>query len=332
MADQIASSPTRDFETLWGGEQAVTGSQNGRESRQIKYWKRPGDGFITIGPRVDTDPYDYQRFVQRKKYKELPDSYGFEMVGSLKEDSMTEGTTRLRKFIRNGGLTAKDDNGDWLMPGRQIVSLRMHRDANVRSARPDVVENAAEVECKYGCIDQATGERRFFYGWGKAEAERALDQHVSAVHGKAEAAEAIGQQNREALVEVAKMFGGSQMNGMSQEQMISMMAAAMVTAQKMMAEQGKITEVVGELYPKEDDVANVTEDVTLPTSSDIAATQSPEVLTRQDIESMSRADLISWASKHREMFKQFPTNPITLNRETWVRLYYESFYPDLLTS
>lgn len=235
MADESSGS-------LWGDEPIANLSDDGRKNKELKYWKKP-DGFIAIGPRVQSDPFDYQRHIQIKRWKELPDSFGHEEVGSTAFDSMTVGRSRFRKFMKNGGLTARDTNGDfgpinaYLMPGPQIVTLLGHRDPKVRAARPDVAENAVDVECPYGCQGDGPGGERLFHGWGKADAETSLHQHITAAHEDAVAAEAVGKQNQEALLAASSMFAAQSGAGNSfdAQQMAQIMAQAMIMVNQMQA-------------------------------------------------------------------------------------------------
>ena len=242
------------FNSLWGEEQAVTRpNEDGRRNKELKYWKKP-DGWIAIGPRVQSDPFDYQRHVQIKRWRELPDSFGYEEIGSTAPDSMTRSGTKFRKFLKNGGLAAVDKNGDfgpagaYLMPGPQIVTNLGHRDAAVRAARPDVAENAVDVECPYGCQGDGPGGERLFHGWGKADAERNLHQHITAAHEDAVAAEAVGKQNQEALLAASSMFaaqsGSGGGNNFDAQQMAQIMAQAMIMVNQMQQPPAPLAPVV----------------------------------------------------------------------------------------
>jgi hypothetical protein len=228
--------------SLWGDEPIANLTDGGRKNKELKYWKKP-DGHVAVGPRVQSDAFDYQRHIQIKRWKELPDSFGYEEVGSTAFDSMTVGRSKFRKFMKNGGLTARDDNGDfgprgdYIMPGQQIVVLLGHRDPKVRSARPDVAENAVDVACPYGCQGDGPGGERLFHGWGKLDAETSLHQHITAAHEDAVAAEAVGKQNQEALLAASSMFaaqsGSGGGNNFDAQQMAQIMAQAMIMVNQM---------------------------------------------------------------------------------------------------
>ena len=246
MADESNGS-------LWGDEPIANLSDAGRKNKELKYWKKP-DGHVTIGPRVQSDPFDYQRHIQVKRWKELPDSFGYEEVGSTAFDSMTVGRSRFRKFMKNGGLTARDDNGDfgpvgaYIMPGAQIVILLGHRDPKVKAARPDVAENAVDVACPYGCQGDGPGGERLFHGWGKADAETSRHQHITAAHEDAVAAEAVGKQNQEALLAASSMFaaqsGSGGGNNFDAQQMAQIMAQAMIMVNQMQQPPAPLAPVV----------------------------------------------------------------------------------------
>ena len=236
--------PDESSGSLWGDEPIANLSDGGRKNKELKYWKKP-DGHIAVGPRVQSDAFDYQRHIQIKRWKELPDSFGYEEVGSAAFDSMTVGRSKFRKFMKNGGLTARDENGDfgpvgaYIMPGPQIVTLLGHRDPKVRAARPDVAANAVDVACPYGCQGDGPGGERLFHGWGKVEAETSLHQHITAAHEDAVAAEAVGKQNQEALLAASQMFaaqGGSGGNSFDATQMAQIMAQAMIMVNQMQAQ------------------------------------------------------------------------------------------------
>ena len=52
----------------------------GRNSKEQKYWKKP-DGWIGNGPTARTDEAEYIQYMRGKRWRELPDRFGIEMVG-----------------------------------------------------------------------------------------------------------------------------------------------------------------------------------------------------------------------------------------------------------
>lgn len=311
-----------------------------RQAR-VKYWRKP-DGWIGIGPEVGTDAPKYQQWI-RKGWRELPDYFGKEIMGKgtiVPGHAYPRGSEHfwLETFFKNGGHTyvckATDPfgkEGEYIMPAAQLISMGMHRHADVRAARPDL-EMAVEVPCPYGCVEERTGRPRQFVGSNKEIAESSRDQHIVAVHKDAVASRAVGDT-------IAKAMEGMQGTSINAETIAAIVAATVAAIQGTSAA-APIAAVAVENQewvipdPTVDVDAEVADDAILPTASDIAATQSPEVLTRQDIESMSRSELMSWAYKHKELFRHgLPENPLNSgNREAWIRRFYESLYPDLLTS
>jgi hypothetical protein len=192
----------------------------GRQSREAKYWKKP-DGWVTIGPTRSTDGPEYLRYLENKRYKPLPDFYGVEVVGEKPGggNSMctANGKLQLRSFIKNGGLTAIDENGEYgpkgeyLLPRDQLIVLGMHRQPSIVAQRPDLAD-VEDVECPYGCIDQATQKHRLFayQTW--------CDQHIVAVHKDAIASEAVGKT-------IAKAMANQ--GGTNAEQIAAIVAAVM---------------------------------------------------------------------------------------------------------
>jgi hypothetical protein len=93
----------------------------GRGSALVKYWKKPGpewggDGWITIGPHIRTDQHGYRELIEVRHFKELPDRYGVEVAGRGTIMG-TDSTKQFEVFVRNGGLTAIDERGEFGAPG-----------------------------------------------------------------------------------------------------------------------------------------------------------------------------------------------------------------------
>lgn len=212
-----------------GDERAVAVTER---SRRLKYWKQPKwrGGWVTVGPDIVTDPAEYRQYVQFKKMQELPDEFGIELVNAGPMSGDKPGR-RLEPFVRNGGLTAKDEDGEYIMPASQIVAYNWHRDETVRKLRPDVA-NVVEVECRYGCIDGATNSPRVFAGINEEEALQKERQH-SRRHARAIETEAVGKAVSEAIKSMP------QFNGFSPEQFATLMAIALKTAKKI-EEEGEI--------------------------------------------------------------------------------------------
>jgi hypothetical protein len=186
----------------------------------VKYWKKP-DGWVTIGPTRATDGPEYLRYLENKRYKPLPDFYGVEVVGKRVAEGGSmcnaNGSLQLRNFIKNGGLTAKDEDGEFGKPGEyiltrdQLIVAGMHREPAVRAQRPDILD-VVDVECPYGCIDQKTQKHRLF------AYQEWCDQHIVAVHKDAIASEAVGKT-------IAKAMSAQQ--GVDTTQIASIVAAVM---------------------------------------------------------------------------------------------------------
>lgn len=255
----------------------VLGSQ-GRESRQVKYWKKP-DGWVTLGPTRQTDGPEYLRYLENKRYKPLPDSYGVEVVGkpAALGGSMlnSNGHTRLAKFIENGGLTARDETGefgrvgDYLLPREQLIVMGMHRKPEIVALRPDLAD-IVDTPCPYGCIDQATSRPRLF------AYKEWCDQHVVAAHHDAIASEAVGRTIAKAM---------EKQNGVDTNQIATIVAAVMAALNPVQTAavasvavdmEEEIGDVVGEETPAADPPAN-------------------DDQPRPDIDAMSRQDMMSFA-------------------------------------
>ncbi len=207
---------------MFGERPAAPHNQADMETaRQSQYWKRFGDNFVTIGPTEMTDGPEYRRFIRHKKYKPLSQSFGVEVVGDKvyaptvragdKPQQITgtmlskHGHMQLRNFIANGGLTARDERGDYgpvgayLMPREQLIALNMYRQPEVRAARPDVAD-MVDVPCPFSCLafDGKGGVRQF-------SCEEHKNQHVVAAHPEAIASEAVGR----SIAQSMKLFQGS---------------------------------------------------------------------------------------------------------------------------
>ncbi len=212
---------------------AFSGSARNERQARAKYWRKPeyegatDAGWITAGPDIQTDAPKYQQYAQDKKYRELPDYFGKQITGQPDSTIHWEGPRKaymtrpakeggvprawsperwLEPFIANGGLTyiiQPNDTfgtpGTYLMPASQIVALGLHRRPGVKEMRPDLA-TATDLECPYGCIDQATKGRRLFAGLTREDAQRSVDQHIIAVHKEALASRAVGDEISKAML------------------------------------------------------------------------------------------------------------------------------------
>lgn len=263
------------------GTGATTLGSQGRESRQVKYWKKP-DGWVTIGPTRQTDGPEYLRYLENKRYKPLPDFYGVEVVGkpAALGGSMlnANGHTRLASFISNGGLAAKDETGEfgkpgeYLLPRDQLIVMGMHRKPEIVAQRPDLA-GIVDVECPYGCIDQATSKPRLF------AYKEWCDQHVVAVHKDAIASEAVGRTIAKAM---------EKQNGVDTAQIATIVAAVMAALNPVQTAAVASVAVENEVMEEEEVDGLIGENIVVPTSS--TPSQPPF-----DIDGASRQEMMVFA-------------------------------------
>jgi hypothetical protein len=183
---------------------------NERNMRK-KYWQKPS-GEITIGPDWRTDSPKAVKYRDHKRYRELPDSFGLELInkGDI-TGHHAQGREHwwLKPFFEAGGLTyvcTESDffysrPGQYLITAEQLVTLGLHRLPEVKAARPDLAE-AVDLECPYRCM--AGDKRRLFSGLTEAIAQQSVDQHVVAAHKDAVASAAVG----DAVAKAMKTVGG----------------------------------------------------------------------------------------------------------------------------
>lgn len=216
-----------------------TGQVVRERSARVKYWRKP-DGWITTGPDVRTDAAKFSQYIEVKRYRELPDSFGKEVINmglmSWGGPAMRRREVQwLRPFITAGGMTYVIQHGDtfgtpgeYLMPAEQIVTLKLHRQPEIRAMRPDLNE-ATDLECPYACTTESDdgrsggpGPRRLFSGLTRELAQRALDQHIVAVHKESVASRAVG----DTIAQQMQHFQGAQID----PQAIAAIVAATVAA------------------------------------------------------------------------------------------------------
>ena len=301
MSEDNAAVMAAMFGTKSGTGSVALGSL-GRESRQVKYWKKP-DGWVTIGPTRQTDGPEYLRYLENKKYKPLPDFYGVEVVGkpAAQGGSMlnSNGHTQLAKFIDNGGLTAIDTDGEFGKPGEyilprdQLISRGMHRQPDIVAKRPDLA-GIVDVECPYGCIDQATSKHRLF------AYQEWCDQHVVAAHKEAIASEAVGRTIAKAM---EKQGGGA-----DTAQIAAIVAAVMAAMNPVQTAAVAAVAVENDLVEFEEDAevdGVVGENIVVPTST--TPSQPPF-----DIDNARRPDMMSFAKT-----MGIKTLPLSANADAW---------------
>src|SRR3990167_2110849 len=218
-----------DTEGVFGGA-----ASRERQAR-IKYWRKP-DGWIERGPHVSTSPAKYQAFVEVKRWRELPDSFGREVMGAkgsrmFPPNGFPRGQEHhwLLPFFEAGGHTyvckATDSfgaAGEPLMPMAQLVSLGLHRNEDMVKVRPDLAM-AVDAPCPYGCVNERTRRPRVFGGCTQEEAEGSRDQHIVAVHKDAVASRAVGDTIANALANNA----GQQINPELIASIVAAVSAAM---------------------------------------------------------------------------------------------------------
>ncbi|MFA7267059.1 MAG: hypothetical protein WC054_12175 [Candidatus Nanopelagicales bacterium] len=198
---------------------AFSGAVKNDKEARVKYWRKPS-GEITIGPDVNTDAPKFQQYIQHKRFQELPDSFGKETAGVrgglIFRTRVPAGTEHhwLKPFMDNGGLTyiCKPTDpfgipGEYLLTKEQIVSLHLHRIPQVVAVRPDL-EDVAEIECPYACINEKDGTRRRFPGVTREVAQRSVDQHIIAQHKEAVASRAVG----DTIAQAMQNFQGGQID------------------------------------------------------------------------------------------------------------------------
>lgn len=273
------------------GVQSGTGATGlgslGRESRQVKYWKKP-DGWVAVGPTRQTDGPEYLRYLENKKYKPLPDSYGVEVVGKPAAMGGTmmnaNGRTRLLNFINNGGLDAVDNDGEYgkpgeyLLPREQLIVMGMHRKPEVVAKRPDLA-GIVDVECPYGCIDQETSKPRLF------AYQEWCDQHVVAVHKDAIASEAVGRTIAKAM---EKQSAGDP------AQIAAIVAAVMAALNPVQTAAVASVAVENDIVEYDETAEGpIGENIVVPTTPEPVATPQPQF----DIDSASRQDVMAFAKR-----------------------------------
>ncbi len=272
-----------------------SGTVANERNMRVKYWRKP-DGWITTGPDWRTDSPKAVKYRDSKGYKELPDSYGLELInkGDITATKRRQGFEHwwLKPFMDAGGLTYRATDadaawcrpGEYLMPAEQIVALGLHRFDDVKNARPDLAE-AVDLECPYACTD-GRGKRRLFSGMTKDIAQISVDQHVVAVHKDAIASRAVG----ETIANAMKDQGGANADT------IAAIVAAVVQALNPV-EKAVVASMVPPVEPE--------------------AQPEPE-LVQSDFpdENWQRRDLISFASKNG---LQFPDRWQAMNRDEWLR-------------
>lgn len=294
MTDQSESALRAMFGPPQDG--VFSGTVVKERSARTKYWRKP-DGWITTGPDVQTDAPKYQQYIGYKRYRELPDSFGREAIGTgdiTVHHRVGEEHRWLKPFMEAGGLTYQvlatdpfrlpgEEPGAYLIPAAQLVELNLHRSPEVRAARPDL-GSAVDLECPYGCVMRG-GRRRLFSGITKDEAQASVDQHIVSVHKDAVASRAVG----DTIAQAMQGFNGAQVN----TEMIATIAAAVVQAMTGV-ERGAVAAVV----PKEAPAAmpdNVFTDDT-------------------DINTLNRQQLMGFAKwKGMEM----PEKPLSLDTTAW---------------
>lgn len=211
----VASESAEALDLIFGKPPEGVMNMGPKErQRMVKYWRKPDHkgatdaGWIAVGPDYGTDKPGHARYKELKRWKELPDRFGHEithqpgseMAWERTDAQRSEPVVWLKKFLAAGGLTYKiqlgDDFGtvgDWLMPAAQLVSLGFHRRDGILKLRPDLA-TAVDLECpNEGCTNDSDGMRRHFAGVTRAEAERALDNHMAS-HKGGEGARSAGRE------------------------------------------------------------------------------------------------------------------------------------------
>jgi hypothetical protein len=164
-----------------------------RGSRQVQYFVKT-DGWVTIGPARSTNGPEYLAYSEERHYKPLPYSFGLEVAGNGTMQSSEPRNThkQFQEFINNGGLTARDERGEYnhkpgeyIMCKEQVVALGLHRLESVRKMREDILD-VIDYTCPQGCID-GRGNKRLFAGTD------ARDQHIQSVHKESVATEALSR-------------------------------------------------------------------------------------------------------------------------------------------
>lgn len=219
------SDSARDLEIVFGkpekpGDALMFGGGRGERQRRVKYWRKPefegatDSGWICVGPDYATDSSRH-KIVLEKGWKELPNRFGIQLSGQPADrEKGIKGTTMgwegndaqrknpivwLEPFIEAGGLTYIIQPNDgfgtphtYLMPSEQIVSYGLHRRNGMKGIRPDISE-AVDIECPHKCINN-NKTRKLFSGINLEEAQKSLDQHMTATHRQSEGARAVGME------------------------------------------------------------------------------------------------------------------------------------------
>lgn len=235
---------------------AFTGS--GRESAKVKYWRKQ-DGWIIVGPDGRTDNPRWQQYRYSKKYRELPDHFGLEVInayvkGTGRKGDMANAYVKpgeenfwLRPFLSAGGLTyvIKDTDdfgkaGEFLFTKEQAISMGFHRRPELVALRPDFAE-AVDLDCPYRC------GRGPFAGATQEIAQRSVDQHIVANHKDAVASRAVG----DTIAQAMQAHQGTAVDA----NMIATIAAAVVQAMTGV-QKAAVTAVVQEQQSIDLDTAN----------------------------------------------------------------------------
>lgn len=169
----------------WRGDDNIQAA-NARRSSMMMYWKkcerqrcprhsnpRTGEnseaGWIVVGPSQVTDPMEYSRWINERHMTPLP-QYGlvpYGMEGAANPDR------RFDAILSHPG-------GIYEFPISQIVAYNWDLIPEVQEVRPELA-NVKRYKCTVGgCYD-----RRF-------PSEKALEQHIRAVHEDAVATRAMG--------------------------------------------------------------------------------------------------------------------------------------------
>lgn len=313
-----ATDSERVLASLYGNKDengAFTGPIVNERAMRVKYWKKP-DGRIGIGPDILTDAPKYQQYTQNKRWKELPDRFGKEVLNKglmtpLRVERGKE-TRWLEPFILGGGLTyliqpndpfgTPQTTGQFLMPPEQLVELNMHRDPEIRALRPDLA-GAVDLECPYACVDQQTGKHRLFSGMTAPDAQRSVDSHVVAVHRDAVASRAVGQTISDAMKSVL----GKQ--GNVDAEMVGAIVAAVMAAMN-----PQQTAAVA--------ATNLPAPVEVPPA--IPGVPNPELVPGHNgfpDETWRRQDIMKWAGEQDMPMPEAPFKLKTTQWLEWVRLY-----------
>ena len=295
------------------------GTVSREKSARVKYWRKPesgatDSGWILLGPDMLTDMSKYQTFLNTKRFKELPDSFGKEVAGTptskiRPQHRYEQGEEHrwLETFLTSGGLTYIIKPGDpfgtageYLIPASQLVALNLHRRPGMKEARPDLAV-AVDVKCPYECTAKDGRGPRLFSGLTEEFAQQSADQHVMSVHKETIASRAVGN-------EIAKALGtGSKVDA----DMIATIVAAVAAAMQGNAPQAVPSAAVAEEWVEPEPVAE------LPVPEPVYD-PSP----RFDIDTATRREMMSFAKT-----MGIQTLPFKATADVWREYLKEQFAP-----